>query len=54
MRGGECGHGVAEQTWTYIGGHVGEQQLQGFVNECEEPIQHHFVNVFHVVQPDLR
>lgn len=48
------GHRAAGQTRTYVRGHVGEQQLQGFVDEAEEPIQHDSLYICHVVQPYLR
>ena len=48
------GRRVAGQTWTYVRGHVGEQQLQRFVDKSEESVQHDSVYVSHVVQPYLR
>lgn len=38
-------------TRTYLRVHVGEEQLQGSVDEAAEPIQHDSVDVGHVVLP---
>lgn len=47
------GRRVAGRAGTYVGGHVGEQQLQRFVDQSEEPVQHDSIQVAHVVQPGL-